>query len=337
MKLSPAFTEQLRSVLLLEAQNRHPEAITLLQSAAKAGNPQARCYLGQKLLLGERMPQDVPKGLQMLTMAGAAGSGDALHLLATLAAAGQARSQDWSAALKALQRAAQSGHETAGAQLALLQSPGAKFDIETWRACPPPRMQFENPCVGVIENFLSPEVCAWLIACGRTRLAPAMVRDRQTGDERVSHQRTNSAAYLPLMNSDVLMQAVRERIAASLGVPVANLEAPNVLHYRVGQAFEQHFDFSDPALPAHAEELARLGQRTATFLVYLNEGFEGGETAFPTLNWSFRGRTGDALFFWNVDEHGAVEHRLLHAGMPPTQGEKWLLSQWVRERPIPLI
>jgi len=26
----------------------------------------------------------------------------------------------------------------------------------------------------------------------------------------------------------------------------------------------------------------------------------------------------------------------LHTGLPPTRGEKWLLSQWMRERPQPI-
>ena len=57
----------------------------------------------------------------------------------------------------------------------------------------------------------------------------------------------------------------------------------------------------------------------------------------PALGWRFKGRTGDALFFWNVDLSGAVEPKLLHAGLPPTRGEKWLFSQWVREKQVPLI
>ena len=75
----------------------------------------------------------------------------------------------------------------------------------------------------------------------------------------------------------------------------------------------------------------------ATFLIYLNDDYEGGETDFPMLSWRYRGRKGDALVFWNVSPQGHVERKLLHAGLPPTSGEKWLLSQWVRDRPVQLI
>jgi hypothetical protein len=31
-----------------------------------------------------------------------------------------------------------------------------------------------------------------------------------------------------------------------------------------------------------------------------------------------------------VEPDGKVDRGTLHAGLPPTSGEKWLLSQWVR-------
>ena len=57
-----------------------------------------------------------------------------------------------------------------------------------------------------------------------------------------------------------------------------------------------------------------------------------GETDFPLARTKYRGRKGDALFFWNVLPDGSVDRQTLHAGLPPTSGEKWLLSQWVRNR-----
>ena len=59
------------------------------------------------------------------------------------------------------------------------------------------------------------------------------------------------------------------------------------------------------------------GQRIKTCLVYLNAEFEGGETEFPKLGLKYRGRAGDA-------------------GLPPTRGEKWLFSQWMRSKAQPI-
>ena len=94
----------------------------------------------------------------------------------------------------------------------------------------------------------------------------------------------------------------------------------------------QHFDYLDPNEPAYAAELAARGQRTHTFLVYLNDDFTGGETSFPRLGLAHTGKPGDALVFANVDASGAPDEKTMHAGLPPTSGEKWVFSQWIREK-----
>ena len=107
---------------------------------------------------------------------------------------------------------------------------------------------------------------------------------------------------------------------------------PQVMHYSVGQEFRPHHDFLDPQQPGPAADIARRGQRIGTFLLYLNGDFEGGETEFPRAGISNRGDTGDALFFTNVTRDGRPDPLTLHAGLPPTRGEKWILSQWIRDR-----
>jgi hypothetical protein len=144
--------------------------------------------------------------------------------------------------------------------------------------------------------------------------------------------RNNSAFSFEPADLDLVVRLVRAKIAAALDVAAAALEPSQVLHYSPGQSFHPHYDFLDPEKPGQAAQVAAAGQRIATFLVYLNEDYEGGETAFPELGLSYRGRTGNALFFANVDAAGAPDRRMLHAGLPPTSGEKWLLSQWIRDR-----
>ena len=89
-------------------------------------------------------------------------------------------------------------------------------------------------------------------------------------------------------------------------------------------------------MPDLAREVELRGQRIATFLIYLNDGFEGGETDFPEAKVRFKGKRGDALMFRNVDQSGAPDFCTVHAGLLPTRGQKWLSSQWVRSKPVPL-
>ena len=130
---------------------------------------------------------------------------------------------------------------------------------------------------------------------------------------------------------DFLIQA---RMASGCDVPLTHFEAPAVLHYETGEQITPHFDFIDPRSPDYEKQVQVQGQRIFTFLIYLNDGYEGGETAFPELGFQHRGARREGLLFSNVDAHGNPDLRMLHAGQAPTRGEKWILSQFIRRRPV---
>jgi hypothetical protein len=134
---------------------------------------------------------------------------------------------------------------------------------------------------------------------------------------------------------DLVTEAVIDRVCALAGLPAVNAEALQVLHYRVGEYFAPHVDSWDIGFEGHAGTLKTHGQRVYTVLVYLNDDLEGGETEFLRLGLRHRGGKGDALMFRNVDAEGRTNPDTLHAGRPPTRGEKWLLSVWIRDRAPP--
>jgi prolyl 4-hydroxylase len=134
--------------------------------------------------------------------------------------------------------------------------------------------------------------------------------------------------------SDLVLLFIRARIAQIIELPVPWMEATMMLHYAPGEEFLPHLDFLDTQLPGPAADVAERGQRVVTFLLALNEDYEGGETAFTELGRRWKGQTGSGLFFWNVEPDGRPDPRTRHAGLPPVNGEKWLLSQWVRARPV---
>jgi hypothetical protein len=84
-----------------------------------------------------------------------------------------------------------------------------------------------------------------------------------------------------------------------------------------------------------ARELAVLGQRTVTVVTYLNEDFDDAPTQFPALKLNVRGGTGDAIAWSNVRPDGSPDPNTVHAGLAPTRGRKWVLSQWLRNKPQP--
>ena len=75
------------------------------------------------------------------------------------------------------------------------------------------------------------------------------------------------------------------------------------------------------------------GDRLATFLMWLNDDYEGGELEFVKVGFSYKGRAGDGLFFASMRE-GKPDSKSLHAANPVTRGEKFILSQWIHDRPF---
>jgi len=297
---------------------------------------------------------DLSEGVGRLAGQAKAGNAEAAYLLAVFTAAGIGVAQDLKAALVHLQQAADGGHRRAQLELAALVGNWrlardieagkvnrpetwpqlrAAVDVAGWLRIPDGRIFSEEPRIATIKGYLSAAACDWLIALGRNNLKAAQVYDAETGDLRTDSNRNNSAAQLDLERIDAFTAFVRARISALANVSIAGLETSQILHYHVGEEFTEHCDFLDPSNPGHARDIAMHGQRALTVLIYLNDEYEGGDTAFPALGRAYKGRKGDALVFWNLTPAGEPDYRTAHIGTAPTRGEKWLFSQWIR---IPL-
>jgi hypothetical protein len=332
-----------QSALALFGQGRYAEGGQLLGQAAQAGHLSAMSLLGGQLLSGRGIAPDPVAGIRMIMAAAERGGGYACAQAGALCASGASGFADWPRALDYLQRAAELGYTPAQDQLRLLSSERGEdwgrlrraVSLDAWRTTPEPRVLSEAPLIRAYDKVFTAEICAWIIARGRGRLAPAQVFDSSTGGSIFHADRRNSAAEFIIADVDLVLLAVRERLAAAAGLDVANMEGPQLLHYKVGETFAPHHDYLDAEQPGYARDIAFRGQRVATCLIYLNEAFEAGETGFPELGLRHRGGTGDVLVFMNVDAEGRPDPRTLHAGLPPTAGEKFVLSQWVRNRPPP--
>lgn len=285
-------------------------------------------------LLTQNNPEAFAQGVTMLERAADGGDGAAVARLAYLNAAGVNGKPDWDQAVAALRRAAELGWARASAELQVLTGTDAHAPVDIRRFVAPRRMVrvSDQPRIFTIDKFMNAAECAWLIESGRPLLTPAMVYDNSKDGSLAVDARSNSAAGLNFDVIDLVLVLLRTRMAHTINMPSAHMEPATVLHYAPGQHFTPHYDFLDPREPGLAASIARHGQRIATLLVYLNDGYEGGETDFPRVPYRFKGAAGDALLFLNVDANGVGDPRTQHAGLPPSKGEKWLLSQWVRDR-----
>lgn len=323
---------------------RAPRSVWLLDFRARASHAWAMSDDAEFNSVLELLARDGPVNEAYVAREAAAAARAGLNKAALLAAAvagvGFGCEKDFAAAIAWLALAAERGDADARAQLQLLagaetardwRALADRIDVSAWIAPRPTRIVVDAPRIGVCDGFLDKRTCGWLIKRAAPLQRQSLVYDPYTGKPAPNDARSNSVGSFAIGDLDLVTILVRERIAATMGVPVAHLERVSVFRYLVGQTFADHYDYLEPSPQLNAE-IARRGQRPLTFLVYLNDGFEGGETHFIKLDKKFRGGVGDALFFYNLDEAGAPDARTEHAGAPPSSGEKWLLSQFVRDK-----
>jgi prolyl 4-hydroxylase len=314
--------------------------IRTLREHARAGDVAALTALGKRLLIGDGVPAAPSEAIACLGKASACGGGEATAQLALFAGWGVLRPRNLDEALDLLQRAAELGWAQSQHELRFLahgtgtgwQDMRMRIDLAAWTAAPPVRVVTTSPRICAIDGFVSAAECDWLIERGRRNLRRAKVYRRDVSGHSAVDNRTNTESAFTVVNADLVLCLVRDRIAGAIGMPTQFFEMTKLLNYEPGQKFGLHADFLEPGTPALDREIREHGQRVLTFLAWLNDDYEGGETEFPEIGQRFKGRRGDALFFVNADASGAPDYRTIHAGLPPTSGVKWLLSQWVRNR-----
>jgi prolyl 4-hydroxylase len=190
-----------------------------------------------------------------------------------------------------------------------------------------------RPFIAVLANVMSVAECEELIALARPRLLPSTVVDPDTGNKSVANYRDSEGTFFA-PGETPLIAALVARFSSIMNLPVANSEGLQVLHYGPGARYTPHFDFLVPRNAASEESLRRSGQRISSLVAYLNDVPDGGETAFPHAGLSVCPRRGNAVYFEYCNARGQVDAASLHAGAPVTSGEKWVVTDWMRERPF---
>ncbi len=188
-----------------------------------------------------------------------------------------------------------------------------------------------RPALAVLSGVLDDDECGELIDRARSRLAPSTLVDPSTGTNTVSERRQSSGMFFR-PGEDAFIAAIEERIAGIMGFPVDHGEGLQILRYPTGAGSDPHFDFLAPTNAANLASIARSGQRVSTMVTYLNDVPAGGETAFPALGWVVAPNRGHAVLFADCGADGEPDHASVHHSLPVEQGEKWVVTTWMRQR-----
>ena len=342
----------------LDDAGNHDEAINVLALATQQGDNLAKTMLGKRMLVGDRCPYLPQDGARFILEAARDGVADAVSMVAVFQSTGIYQPKSWPHAIATLAHAAALGSTIAREQMLLLSDRGepamnpelldnedpaywqqlvTAVDLNGWMQTHEGQLLNQTPEIKTFAGLLPPPICRWLIRLAKDRLKPALVYDAMNRRNYQSETRTNSIAEFNMVENELLHFLIQQKMSAACGIPMVQMEGTALLNYQPGEEISDHFDFVDPGMPNYEQEIRDNGQRIITFLIYLNEDYEGGETVFPELNISYKGKTGDGIYFVNALPDGSPDRRTKHAGRPPVTGEKWIVSQFIRNREVKYI
>ncbi len=182
------------------------------------------------------------------------------------------------------------------------------------------RIDVSQPLSFTIDGVLTPAECQALIArieAAGPKIAPVSYPAGPVVD--LGMRNNTRVMFDDPALAALLYARVVERLPATMsggGVVGAN-ERLRCYRYEAGQYFAPHHD---GAFIRDAQE-----RSTLTFMIYLNEGFTGGETALLDLGEVVVPRTGRALLF---------QHAILHEGCAVTSGVKYAVRSDIMYRQL---
>jgi prolyl 4-hydroxylase len=174
------------------------------------------------------------------------------------------------------------------------------------------------------EGFLKPEECEELVEIIKDRLRPSTISHDGTADSSFRTSRT-----CDLVGGEPAVRTLDERICGAMGIDPAMAEPSQGQYYEITQEFKPHTDYFEPyELERHSTP--KLGQRTWTFMIYLNDVEEGGETAFVNVGLSIPPKAGTAVLWNNLRADGTPNYDTMHHGTPVKAGYKAIITKWFR-------
>lgn len=179
----------------------------------------------------------------------------------------------------------------------------------------------------ILRNFLDEAECDALVQRIEARRRPSTLANFN-GDDAF---RTSETCDLD--HADPVVAALGAKFAEVSGIDPAFGETMQGQRYDVGQEFKAHTDCFEPNSADWDKYCSVAGQRTWTFMIYLNTVPAGGATRFKAIDKMVHPERGKLLAWNNRNPDGSVNMASMHHGMKVRKGVKYIITRWYRERP----
>lgn len=189
--------------------------------------------------------------------------------------------------------------------------------------------QIPNPRIEMftVSDFLPPQLCTDLIGLIDANRRPSTIAD-PNGD---SYFRTSETCDLDPGHPAVI--ETESLLFGLNGIESSHGEPLQGQRYEVGQEFKAHTDYFEPSGEDFQRYCSVAGQRTWTFMVYLNTVEAGGATRFKVIDKMFQPEQGRIVCWNNRRPDGTGNAATLHHAMKVRKGLKYVITKWYRERP----
>jgi prolyl 4-hydroxylase len=180
----------------------------------------------------------------------------------------------------------------------------------------------------IIDNFLDDYMCQNIIQLIKKNNQSSNITN---DDEPDKYYRTSNTSHLDITNP--IVKQLDKNICNYIGISNDRSEQTQGQYYKIGNEFKKHTDWFDPTnykeWYTYGED---MGQRTWTFMIYLNDVPKGGSTYFHEIDFNIHPIKGRAVVWNNIYPDGNVNKNTLHSGQPVLEGEKYIITKWFRSR-----
>ena len=191
----------------------------------------------------------------------------------------------------------------------------------------------QGPNAFRIYNFISDDEIEHIKNLG---MDLGMVRSTVQATEARTQDRTSQTVWIN-RDKSFIVDNIIQRIANMVDIPQeklflnASAESLQLVHYHGGELYKAHHDYT----------VEKPHARYITFLMYLNDVAEGGNTSFPRADESCKNDDGylgvqpikgSVAWFYDLLPDGNVDDKTLHYAEPPVDSEKWMTNLWIWDK-----